>query len=111
MHLTEEESTLLCRGTELAGDRASRVLAAVFLLIEGCVEALATDAARADALADGRAGSTAQPPVLLESVASRAMSSLQETLEAVLQYLEAAASGQVEPQEHVVLGAIRSLGR
>lgn len=42
----------LGRHTELAGERAARVLPAVFALAEGCVEALAADSQRAEALAD-----------------------------------------------------------
>jgi hypothetical protein len=44
-------------------------------------------------------------------VAERAMSSLQETHEAVLQYLEAAQEGQLDAQAPLVLAAMRSLGR
>lgn len=44
-------------------------------------------------------------------VAMRAMSSLQETHEAVLQYLEAAAQGEVDASDPIILAAARSLGR
>lgn len=36
------------RETELAGDRAARVLPSVFALAEGCVSALATDSANSE---------------------------------------------------------------
>ncbi len=41
----------------------------------------------------------------------RAMSSLQETHEAILQYLEAAAQGEVDASDPIILAATRSLGR
>ncbi len=40
------------RHTELAGERAARVLPAVFALAEGCVEALAADSMHAEAYTD-----------------------------------------------------------
>lgn len=45
------------------------------------------------------------------SVKARAMTSLQETCEGVLQYLEAAAEGEVPPEEPLILPSIRCLGR
>lgn len=44
-------------------------------------------------------------------VATRAMSSLQEAYEGVLQYLEAAARGEVNAKDPIILAAIRSLAR
>ena len=40
---------MLYRHTERAGERAERVLPAVFLVAETCIEALAIDTARAEA--------------------------------------------------------------
>ncbi|BDA43419.1 probable neurochondrin at N-terminal half [Coccomyxa sp. Obi] len=98
--------------TELAGERAARVLPAVFALAEGCVEALATDSMRAEAMTDASAADLDMPePVLSDRVATRAMSSLQETHEAILQYLEAARQGEVEASDPIILAAARSLGR
>ncbi len=48
---------------------------------------------------------------LLGRVALRALSSLQETHEAVLQYLEAAGEGEVDAGDPIILAAARSLGR
>ena len=45
------------------------------------------------------------------SVKARAMTSLQETCEGVLQYLEAAAEGEVPTEEPLILPSIRCLGR
>ena len=44
-------------------------------------------------------------------VAMRAMSSLQEAHEAILQFLEAAGQGDVDASNPIILAAIRSLGR
>ncbi len=44
-------------------------------------------------------------------VAMRAMSSLQEAHEAILQFLEAAGQGDVDANDPIILAAIRSLGR
>jgi hypothetical protein len=44
-------------------------------------------------------------------VAMRAMSSLQEAHEAILQFLEAARQGNVDASNPIILAAIRSLGR
>lgn len=45
------------------------------------------------------------------SVKARAMTSLQETCDGVLQYLEAASGGEVPAEEPLVLPSIRCLGR
>jgi hypothetical protein len=45
------------------------------------------------------------------SVKARAMTSLQETCEGVLQYLEAAAEGEVPTEEPLILSSIRCFGR
>ena len=42
-----------CRQTEQAGDRAMRILPAMFALVENCVEALAVDTACAEDAGDG----------------------------------------------------------
>jgi len=49
-------------------------------------------------------------PAILR-VATRAMSSLQEAYEGVVQYLEAAARGEVNAEDPIILAAIRSLAR
>ncbi|EIE22426.1 hypothetical protein COCSUDRAFT_42735 [Coccomyxa subellipsoidea C-169] len=116
--------------TELAGERAARVLPAVFALAEGCVEALAADSMRAEAYTDVSAKDDDMvAPVLSDRqasdplrriealwrdmalVAMRAMSSLQEAHEAILQFLEAAGQGDVDANDPITLAAIRSLGR
>ncbi|CAL8468607.1 g8147 [Coccomyxa elongata] len=98
--------------TELARERAARVLPAVFALAEGCVEALAADSMRTEAKTDVSAAHVDMPePVLSDRVAMRAMSSLQETHEAILQYLEAAGQGEVDASDPIILAATRSLGR
>ncbi len=60
-----------CRQTELAGDRAARVLPAVFALAEGCVEALAADSMRAEAVTDVSGDTDTPEPVLSDRQASQ----------------------------------------
>jgi hypothetical protein len=65
--LLRRVSGIGCRrdNSELAGERAARVLPAVFAVAEGCVEALAADAARSDAVVDkDTADHSGLPPVL-----------------------------------------------
>ncbi|KAL4448249.1 hypothetical protein ABPG75_005468 [Micractinium tetrahymenae] len=71
--------------SEASGARAARVLPSCFALLEACVEALAADTQRSEA-ADLGGGATA--PALSPAVAQRALFSLQEAVEVVLQFIE-----------------------
>ncbi len=60
-----------CRQTEQAGERAMRILPAMFALVEMCVEALAVDTACAEDAGDGDGGEDgASLPVLSERCAA-----------------------------------------
>lgn len=128
--------------SEAAGSRAARVLPACFALLEAEVEALAGDAQRAEdadaytpaapapapAPLGSRAGSGGAPPApppLPAGVAARAIGSLHEALDVILQFLEqtlphgggdhggAAAldPGQLRQRQQLTVGAVRVAGR
>lgn len=109
--------------SETAGARAARALPACLELLEACVECLAADAARGEAepgLAEAmlaQEGAPAPPPAELPpAVAARALRSLEEAAEALLQFLEqgaevAAAAAGAGAQLPLLLASARALAR
>ncbi|GAB4817373.1 hypothetical protein N2152v2_004419 [Parachlorella kessleri] len=93
--------------TELAGERAARLLPSCFALLEACIEALASSMEREEELEEGgtREGSPPAPqqslavPLLPPGVALRALSSLQEVCEGLLQFLEQTVGQQQQAQQ------------
>ena len=123
---------------QTAGERAGRVLPALLLLAELCLEALAEDSADAEAVADddvdkpmtgmddraegvtGVAQCTShndtdirQLPALGPNEATRVMTSLTEIFESMLQFLEAIIeqTPQRLNEDPLLLAVVRSLGR
>ncbi|KAK9844202.1 hypothetical protein WJX81_007879 [Elliptochloris bilobata] len=94
-----------------AGKRAARVLPVTFALAEACLEALAGDTAAAEALADGHSAPGAPLSLLSQGVAQRALMSLAEAAEAVLQFLEALREQPARWSDPLLLAAVRVLGR
>ncbi|PRW45088.1 Neurochondrin family isoform 2 [Chlorella sorokiniana] len=82
--------------TEAAGARAARVLPACFALLEACIESLAADTQRAEAMVDAGAPATA---ALSDAVAQRALFSLQEAVEVVLQFIEQTCEEVAEEEQ------------
>ena len=106
--------------SEASGARAARVLPCCFALLEAAIEALAADTQAAEAAAGGGGGGA--PPALSDAVATRALFSLQEAVETVLQFVEQTAGEEEEAaaqqgsassgvRHALLLAAVRVLGR
>ena len=92
--------------------RVTDVLPAVFLLLEGCLEALAADVeADAEAAAEAAEQNAVGKPLLDDKVAARAMQALSEAFETVLQFLELVQAEKLSLESPWVLAAIRAYGR
>lgn len=97
--------------TESAGERALRMLPCCFLLLEASIEALAEDAEDEEAAGGGISSG------LGSGVAQRALASIQETVELLLQVLEDGSEGDTSPKlgssvsEPLKVAAVCALGR
>ena len=94
--------------SEPAGDRASALLPACFSLLESCVEALALDSEASEGMLESAA---APAPALDAASAQRALASLQEGVEVVLQFVEQSAGAPGAARRPLVLAAVRLIAR
>lgn len=95
--------------SEPAGDRAAALLPACFSLLESCVEALALDTEASEGMLE----SVAAPamPALDAAAARRALASLAEGVEVVLQFVEQTAAEPGAGRRPLVLAAVRLIAR